>query len=91
MTVICQLHGAGCQLSVSYMRQDDDYLSVTRGKMKVIRQLHEAGPLSVTSVKMTVICQLHEAGCRLSVSYMRQDSGYLSDKRGRIVVICQLH
>jgi acetoacetate decarboxylase len=44
----------------------------------VIRELHEAGPLSVTSAKMTVICQLHETGWRLSVSYMRQDGGYLS-------------
>ena len=43
MTVICQLHEAGWRLSVSYMRQDDDYLSVTRGRMMVIRQLHEAG------------------------------------------------
>jgi hypothetical protein len=57
----------------------------------VIRELHEAGPLSVTSAKMTVICQLHETGWRLSVSYMRQDGGYLSDTRGRIVVIYQLH
>jgi hypothetical protein len=29
MAVICQLHEAGLQLSVSYTRQDDGYLSVT--------------------------------------------------------------
>ena len=43
MTVICQLHGAGCRLSVSYMRQDDGYLSVTWGRMTVMRQLYGAG------------------------------------------------
>jgi len=26
---------------------------------------------------MTIICQLNEAGYRLSVSYIRQDDGYL--------------
>ena len=33
MTVICQLHGAGWRLSVSYMRQDDSYLSATSGRL----------------------------------------------------------
>jgi len=27
---------------------------------------------------MTVFCKLHEEGLRLSVSYMKQDNGYLS-------------
>ena len=39
---------------------------------------------------MTVICQLHEAGLRLSVSYMRQDYGYLSATGGKMAVTCQL-
>jgi len=29
MTIICKLHEAGLLLSVSYMRQDDAYLSIT--------------------------------------------------------------
>ena len=41
MTVICQLHGAGCQLSVSYMGQDDSYASATWGRLTIICQLHE--------------------------------------------------
>jgi DNA topoisomerase IA len=36
------------------------------------------GYLSVTQGRMTVICQLYEAGWWLSISYMRQDGGYLS-------------
>jgi hypothetical protein len=46
---------------------------------------------TITSGRMTVICQLHEAGWRLSVSYMRQDDGYLSVTWGRMAGICQLH
>jgi hypothetical protein len=42
MTVICQLHGAECRLSVSYLRQDAGYLSVTSDRLAVICQLHEA-------------------------------------------------
>jgi hypothetical protein len=42
MTVICQLHGAGWRLSVSYMRQDDSYLSATWGRLAVICQFLEA-------------------------------------------------
>jgi hypothetical protein len=37
-----------------------------------------------------VICQLHEAGWWLSVSYMKQDDGYLPIASGRMTVICQL-
>ena len=43
MTDICQLHEAGWQLSVSYMKQVGGYLSVARGRLAVICQLHEAG------------------------------------------------
>jgi hypothetical protein len=39
---------------------------------------------------MTVICRLYGAGRWLSVGYMRNDGGYLSVKRGRMAVICQL-
>ena len=91
MTVICQLHEAGCRLSVSYMREDDDCLLVTWGRMMVIRQLHEAGYLSVTWAKMTVICHLQEAGWRISFSDKRQDIGYLSATWGRMPDIWQLH
>jgi hypothetical protein len=41
--VICQLHEADWSLSVSDMRQDDDYLSFTGGRMTVICQLYEEG------------------------------------------------
>jgi hypothetical protein len=41
--VACQKHDAGLRLSVSYMRQDDSYLSVTCGRLAVICQLQEAG------------------------------------------------
>jgi len=37
---------------------------------------------------MTVFCKLHEEGLRLSVSYMRQDDGYLSVIWGMMTVIC---
>jgi hypothetical protein len=51
---------------------------------------------------MTVLCQLHMTGWRLyvsyiqagwwlSVSYMRQDGGYMSAIWGRMAVICQLN
>jgi hypothetical protein len=40
---------------------------------------------------MSVICHLHETGWRLSISYMRQDGGYLSVARGRMTFICHLH
>jgi hypothetical protein len=43
MTVICQLHEAGWRLFVSCMRKDDDYLSVTYGRLAVISQLYESG------------------------------------------------
>ena len=76
MTVICQIHEAGWQLSVSYMRQVGGYLSVTLVRMTVICQLHEAGwrifirymrqddgKLSYTSEScFVVICQLNETG-----------------------------
>jgi len=39
---------------------------------------HDDGYLSITGDRMTVICQLHEQGWHLSVSYMRQISGYQS-------------
>jgi len=32
MTIICKLHEAGLRLSVSYMRLDGSYLSVTGGR-----------------------------------------------------------
>jgi hypothetical protein len=48
------------------------------------------GYLSITWGRMTVICHLYEAGWRLSLSYMRQDSGYLWTTLGRLV-ICQLY
>jgi hypothetical protein len=41
--VDCQEHDAGLRLSVSYMRQDDSYLSITRGRLTVISQLHDGG------------------------------------------------
>jgi hypothetical protein len=48
MTLICYLEGS-CRLSVSYMRQVDCYLSVTRGRLSMsvsyIRQ--DDGYLSV--------------------------------------------
>jgi hypothetical protein len=43
MVVICQLHEAGWRLSVSYMGQDERYLSVTRGNFVVIFQINVAG------------------------------------------------
>jgi hypothetical protein len=42
---------------------------------------HEQSPLRT-------ICQLNEEGSRLSLSYMRQDSGYLSVTGGRMAVFC---
>jgi hypothetical protein len=44
-------------------------MSVTRARLEVICQLHEAD--------LVVICQLHEADWRLYVSNMRQVRGYL--------------
>ena len=40
---------------------------------------------------MTVICEQHETGWQLSVTYMRQVGGYLSDTRVRMTALCQLH
>ena len=55
------MHGAGLQLSVSYMGQVEDYLSLTSGRMTVICQLHEAGRLLSVSYMVEVIgvCQIH--------------------------------
>ena len=82
ITVICQLHEEGWQLSVSYIRQVGCYMSATWGMMTAMADAWD---------RMTVICQLHEAGCQLSVSYMRQDDDYLSVTWGKMMVIRQLH
>ena len=85
MGVICQLHETGWRLSVSYMRQDDGYLSVASGMVTGISQLHEAGwrvsvsymrqnggYLSDTWGRMAGICQLlEETGDCLSVTWGR--------------------
>jgi hypothetical protein len=39
---------------------------------------------------MTIVCYIHEGVCWLSVSYMTQVGGFLSDTSGRLSVICQL-
>ena len=85
IAVVCQLHEPGYRFSAENVRtlfnlkQDDGYLSATWWRLVVICQLHEA-----------VICHLYEEGWRLSLSYMRQDSGYLWTALGRLV-ICQLY
>jgi hypothetical protein len=69
MTVNCQLHEAGCLLSVSYMGQLGCYLIDTWGRLSV----------SVSYISH-VGCYLYNTWGRLSVfvSYMMQEDGYLS-------------
>ena len=87
------------------MRKDGGYLSVTWGRLAVVFigmctlwssawvselcQLFDAG-LRVSTLVFE-LCQLFETGWWLSVSYMRQDDGYLSVVWGMMTVICQLH
>ena len=82
--VLCLLVEVAWRLSVSYMRQVDDCLSVTRGKLAVV-------------CGVRVFCELLEVEWRLSVSYMIHIGGCLkgvctlSGTCGNMAVICQLH
>ena len=70
-----------CTLSVTWGRLAVVYNSVLRQSLLTNWRLSVGG----------VFSQLVQEGWQLSVSYMMQESGYLSATWDRIAVVCQLH